>query len=204
MENPNILHPQDAFVENILNEYQANVIEQDENRPWGGWWLFEEGRLAHSGENYDRKIIRVNPGESMNMLSLQYHGQEALPGHREIWQALTDLVIIIGEDDMTKLSQAEKTEALQNLKYLQLKAGQSIEIPAGYLHALVNPYSQQAVYLEEFRISPPFSNQNRQTREANITRIYDQTGRDNLPDFPLQIKNRILQLVLEICPNLQN
>ncbi len=186
---------QDQFVQQLLQSFQdVSVIAADENRPWGAWWLYQEGVDPHTAEIFDKKIIRVNPSSDLQMLSLQFHGLQDLPGHREIWKAHSDIVVMIGQKDMVGLSQQEIMEEVEMLRLLKLSAGETLEIPSGYLHALVNPWQHQSIYVEEIRLSPANSGQSYLQREENITRIFDQTGRGGLPDFPIQLKQKVRNL----------
>lgn len=182
----------DQYVKSYLYEKGiTSLIAADEARPWGAWWLFENGKYPVTLEDYDRKILKVNPADGARMLSLQFHGSVDTPGHREEWRAITDILLLIGQRSVVGLSGAVLEEAIDEMKLIQLKANESIEIPAGYLHALINPWSDRAIYVEETRISPGHVEQDYQQREENIVRIYDQTGRGGLPDFPDFWKERI-------------
>ncbi len=135
-------------------------------KPWGSYEVFEVG------STYDKKILKVNPGF---FLSLQFHGTTQHPGHSEQWVALTDIVVVKGFE-------------LDKLEIKKYQKNDTIKIAAGEYHALVNPFSFE-IAVEETRTSPIV--ESAEDREKNITRIYDQTHRYGLPDFPEELKAQI-------------
>lgn len=169
----------DPFVEKYLKENNLSLIDSNEDKPWGGYYIFE------AGSNYDKKILRVKPEQ---YLSLQFHGTQDHPGHAETWIALTDFVIVLGSRSAVGLSDEEYQNELNSLKIIRVKQGDKIEIGSGFMHALVNPFDHD-IYVQETRTSQ--FDESSDEREQNIVRIYDQTGRDGLPDWPNKIKNEI-------------
>lgn len=173
---------QDEFVRNFLTENKVEIIDANENKPWGAYYVFEQG------SDFDRKILKVKPGK---YLSLQYHGTTEHVGHSEKWLALTDFAIVIGSKSAVGLFQEEIAQELQNLRVLKIQKGDSIDVPSGFMHALVNPF-QQDIYVQEMRVSP--KDESSSEREENIVRIYDQTQRDNLPNWPEDLNKKIQAL----------
>jgi mannose-6-phosphate isomerase-like protein (cupin superfamily) len=169
------------FVNEYITKNKLKIISFDEDRPWGGFYVYE------SGADYDKKILWVKPAQ---FLSLQYHGTQNHPEHSEEWIPLTKIKIVLGNlnisDKPEKLS-----KDLQNLRVLELQENESIKIPQGFLHALVNPFKDD-IYLLETRRSPV--EESSEDREANITRIYDQTQRDGTPPWPEELVKEIKSL----------
>lgn len=168
------------FINNYIQQHNLNIISYNEEKPWGGYYVYEET------PEYDKKILWVKPG---NYLSLQFHGTPTHPGHSEIATALSNFKIVLGTKSVVGLSEEEMQQELRNLKVIGLKPGESIDIPAGFLHAYVNPFEED-MYILETRTSQIAETS--AEREANIVRVYDQTRRDNLPDWPAEMKNKIL------------
>jgi len=135
-------------------------------KPWGSY------EVLSKGSNFDNKILKVNPGFN---LSLQFHGSPTHPGHSEQWVCLTDIVVVKGLN-------------LDNLTVKKYKTGEIVNIASGELHALCNPF-KFPIEVEETRTSPV--SESPEDREENIVRLYDQFHRDNLPDFPDQLKQKI-------------
>lgn len=169
----------DPFVQKYLKENNATLIDSNEDKPWGGYYIFEVGK------DYDKKVLRVKPDQ---YLSLQFHGTLDHPGHSEKWIALTDFVIVLGNKSAVGLSDSELNEELSNLKIIKVKQGDSIQIPSGVMHALVNPFDND-IYVQETRTSQ--MDESSDDREKNIVRIYDQTRRDGLPDWTERLKGEI-------------
>ncbi len=58
-----------TFVEKYIQENSLQVLQSDEEKPWGAYYVIEET------PEYDKKILWLKPHA---LLSLQYHGA---PGH---------------------------------------------------------------------------------------------------------------------------
>jgi mannose-6-phosphate isomerase-like protein (cupin superfamily) len=167
------------FINDYIEKNNLTIIEHDENRPWGGYYIYD------AGKNYDKKIFFIKPGQ---FLSLQYHGTPEQPGHNEEWTAITEIKVVLGNKNVVGISKEELAEELQNLNVLKVAPGEKIRIPAGYLHALVNPYPHN-IHFAETRMSQ--QDEPSSEREGNIVRIYDQSQRDNCPKWPEGLLEKI-------------
>jgi mannose-6-phosphate isomerase-like protein (cupin superfamily) len=170
------------FITNYVRQNNLTIIECDENRPWGGYYIYE------TGPNYDKKIFFIKPGQ---YLSLQFHGTPEQPGHNEEWTAITEIKVVLGNKSVVGISNEEFQEELQNLNILKIAPGEKVRIPAGYLHALVNPYEHN-IHFAETRMSQ--QDEPSGERESNITRVYDQSGRDGCPKWPEDLTHKIRQI----------
>ncbi len=63
-----------TYVEKYIRDNGLTVIQCDEEKPWGAYYVIEET------PEYDKKILWLKPHA---LLSLQYHGSFSRPGHRE-------------------------------------------------------------------------------------------------------------------------
>ncbi len=63
-----------TFVEKYIQDNGLTVIQCDEEKPWGAYYVIEET------PEYDKKILWLKPHA---LLSLQYHGNPRHPGHHE-------------------------------------------------------------------------------------------------------------------------
>jgi mannose-6-phosphate isomerase-like protein (cupin superfamily) len=169
------------FINKYIKDHNLNIISSNEEKPWGGYYVYEET------PEYDKKILWVKPG---NYLSLQFHGTPTHLGHSEIATALNNFKIVIGTKNVVGLNEEEMQVELRNLKVISLSSGESIDIPAGFLHAYVNPFKEDMYLLETRTSQIPETSAD---RESNIVRIYDQTRRDNLPDWPEEMQAKIMQ-----------
>lgn len=172
-----------TFVKGYAERNRLTITSFDETKPWGGYYIYE------IGPNYDKKIIWVKAGQ---YLSLQYHGSRLQPGHEEEWKALTNIKVVLGNINIAE-NPDKLDEDLGSLRILEILKDDSVHIPQGFLHALVNPY-QDDIYLLETRTST--FDEAPEAREKNITRIYDQTQRDGLPKWPLYLIEQINELVI--------
>ena len=179
MTNQDIANP---TIREYFAKHNLNLLLKDEERPWGGWYVYE------TGDNYDKKVMWVKP---RNLLSLQYHGTTEHPSHAEQWTAITTMCVALGNKPVVGLSAAELAVELANVRVITIQPGDKIDIPAGYLHALCNPYDTD-LYMLETRTSP--SREDSNSRENNIVRIYDQAQRGGVPQFPPELYNRIFNL----------
>ena len=157
-----------AFVRDYASRKKLTV-ETSEEREWGGFYI-----LA-AGPNYDVKILWVKPGQ---LLSLQSHGDEASPGHHEVWTALTNVRVIRGKTADT-------------LTIIDRTPGGMVTIAGGLMHTLANPFTEDDVYVCEVRVSS--TTKTSEEREKNIKRIYDKYGRGDTPAYPEELLNDILE-----------
>jgi hypothetical protein len=196
------------FQNERVNEYLTSrgkeIIKFDDQRPWGGWYIFDQGDsyqqseycgnetqielVEHLKGSFDKKVLRVLPG---TLLSLQFHGTSTHPGHSEIWQACTDIRVVLSKVSGVGLDEIALSKVLQELVVIDVKAGGTLFIPGGFIHALSNPYESESFVIET-RISeiPEDSGQ----REDNIVSIYDQTQRRGAPIYPQGLFERIMKL----------
>jgi len=155
-----------AFVRDYAKSKQLDVGAFDEEKEWGGYYILGDG------PNYDIKILRVKPRQ---ILSLQSHGDQASPGHHEIWTPLTNARMI-----------REKT--VDTLEIIDRTQGGIVTIAGGLLHTLVNPFAEDDVYVYEVRVSS--ATETSDEREKLIKRVYDMYGR--APEYPPDLLKAIL------------
>lgn len=120
----------------------AYIIGETDTRPWGHYTVLDVG--TENGEEYCTKTITVNPG---GVLSLQSHKLR-----REEWTVL--------EGDL---------EVTRDKEILNLKTGESIDIPQGAVHRMANR-SDKPVVVKEI--------QRGICREEDIERFEDIYGRN--------------------------
>lgn len=101
------------------------TIGESETRPWGAWEVLDLGTEngPNGIEEFCIKKITVNPG---GILSLQSHKLR-----REEWTVL--------EGDL---------EVTRNHEILNLKAGDTVEIPCGAVHRMANRSDRPAIVKE--------------------------------------------------------
>ncbi len=171
------------YIKKYIEDHGLTVLQFDEQKPWWAYYILEET------PEYDKKILWLKPHA---LLSLQYHGNPVHLWHREEGEALTDMAIVMGNEDVSQMPiDLIYEEMLNDLRIIPLKKWEKFRTPAGYLHAYVNPYDHD-VYLLETRISQ--IPEQASDRESNITRIYDITMRDNVPNWPEWLQEKILSL----------
>ncbi len=202
-------HP--AVQQLLMQLGTVTPLDSDPNRPWGGWYLLEQGEdffgsrhntlglrdylldkhgfPAEIRSSYDQKILHVKPG---TLLSLQFHGTPQHAGHAELWHAQTPLRVILSKTNVVDTSIKDLRSSAyyeENLMILNLHQNDQLLIPPGYIHAIANPFGDDAL-LTEIRISQgtefPVS------REQNITRIFDQTRRDGCDPYPEWLIDRVM------------
>jgi hypothetical protein len=175
------------LVTDYLCTNRLKVIKSDASRPWGGWYLIDIHNPENSSQSlYDKKIIRVVPG---TILSLQYHGSPDHMGHSELWEACTKMRALIGLRSVVGVSQDELEKSIRDTIIVDIEAGGKILIRAGCLHALANPYDEDVFIIEQRQSFHPESPE---SRENNIVRIYDQTNRNGVPSYPVDLLNNIM------------
>ncbi|MEX2594903.1 MAG: phosphoheptose isomerase [Anditalea sp.] len=119
-------------VRNWLASQQYRVVQEDQTRPWGGFFVLEESQINKFRDQFfssvqfsgsqllnklSPKILLVGPGKR---LSWQYHHRRA-----EIWK-------LIGGEGGIITSSTDEEGSLQNLK-----SGEVIELPQGERHRLI-------------------------------------------------------------------
>lgn len=162
--------PKDEIFEKIadyLKERELKVASQDSSRPWGGFFVLEEGEarkfialyfpqltpeeLSISGK-LSPKILVVAPNKR---LSWQYHHRRA-----EIWKLIGGVAgVIISDTDEEK----EKTE---------LKIGDIIQLKQGERHRLIG-LDGWGVVAEIWR----HTDAENPSDEDDIVRVQDDFGR---------------------------
>lgn len=191
-----------SLIDDYSSRHQLQIINSDPQRPWGGWYLIDQGdsfkqsryvqqkALFIKGEkfdgSFDKKILHILPD---TLLSLQFHGSEKHAGHSELWMAATNLRILISLDQGVGLDSVKLKQLIDTIRIIDMEAGSSVFVPAGFLHSIANCYDTDA-YLVETRLSA--IRETAPDREMNITRIYDRTGRGNTPFFPRELLERIM------------
>jgi Mannose-6-phosphate isomerase len=172
-----------AFVQKYIQENNLTVLQSDEEKPWGAYYVIKET------PEYDKKILWLKPHA---LLSLQYHGNPTHPGHREEGEWLTDMALVLGKEDMTNKSLDSIYEKIStDVEVIRLRKWERFSTPAGVLHAYINPFDHD-VYLLETRISQ--ISEQASDREKNIIRIYDTTMRGGTPDWPEWLREKISKL----------
>jgi len=172
-----------TFVEKYIRDNGLTVIQCDEEKPWGAYYVIEET------PEYDKKILWLKPHA---LLSLQYHGSSSRPGHREegIW--LTGMALVLWKEDMTNIPLDSIYEKIPtDVEVIKLEKWEKFFTPAGTIHAYINPFDHD-VYLLETRISQ--ISEQASDREKNIVRIYDTTMRGGTPDWPQWLREKIAKL----------
>lgn len=173
-----------AFVEKYIRDNSLTVIQCDEEKPWGAYYVIEET------PEYDKKILWLKPHA---LLSLQYHGTPLHPGHREEGEWLTDMAMVLGRVDVSGMNLGKIYEIIpHDLDVILFEKWEKFQTPAWYLHAYVNPFDHD-VYLLETRISQ--ISEQASDREKNIIRIYDTTMRGGTPDWPPYLIDKINNIV---------
>lgn len=172
-----------TFVENYIRDHGLTVLQCDEEKPWGAYYVIEET------PEYDKKILYLKPHA---ILSLQYHGNPTHPGHREEGEWLTEMALVLWKEDMTHVDIKNIYENIpMDIELIKLKKWEKFSTPAGTLHAYINPFDHD-VYLLETRISQ--IPEQASDREKNIIRIYDTTMRGGTPDWPEWLRDKIAEL----------
>jgi len=168
------------FIVNYINNNKLTVQDWN-NRPWGAWYLIDLNSMS------DKKVIRVSPG---TLLSLQYHGSLKHLGHEESWIACTHIRAILSKRSVIEIDNKDFEETLNNLIVVDIQSGGTLNIRAGVIHALANPFNEDIYVIETRKSQMP---ETAKSREDNITRIYDQTNRNGILSFPLDLIQRALK-----------
>ena len=119
-------------VATILSDAKFKIVDKDESRPWGGFYVIDEAQAAQFAkhffpeENIDEmkitnklspKILIVGPHKR---LSWQFHHRRA-----EIWKCISDKVSVATSD----------TDEQTDIHVL--KNGEIIKLPTGKRHRLI-------------------------------------------------------------------
>ncbi|MEQ8477242.1 phosphoheptose isomerase [Fulvivirga sp.] len=150
-----------------LKSLKINVVSQDFNRPWGGFFVIDEDQAQQFAELFfpgielsslrisgklSPKILVVEPGKR---LSWQYHNRRA-----EIWRSLSNNVGVI----------TSSTDEEDEVK--TLKVGDEIRLAQGERHRLVG-LSSWGVLAEIWQ----HTDENQPSDEDDIIRVQDDFGR---------------------------
>ena len=121
-----------AEVENYLMSSELEITSQDQNRPWGGFFVIDEQQANYFGTLFfpevelsalrmagklSPKILVVQPHKR---LSWQYHHRRA-----EIWRVISGKVSVV-----TSFSDEEQNKN-------ELKEGALIQLAQGQRHRLI-------------------------------------------------------------------
>lgn len=154
-------------VEKFLNDSQFTVIDKDFNRPWGGFFVLDEGQAEKFGKLFfpdiqidslkiggklSPKILMVQPGKR---LSWQYHHRRA-----EIWKLVSGVAGVV-------TSENDNEGPLKNLK-----VGEVIRLNQGQRHRLVG-LTGWGMIAEIWQHTDP----NNPSDENDIVRVQDDFGR---------------------------
>jgi mannose-6-phosphate isomerase len=154
-------------VEDFLKKEGFNIVSQDQNRPWGGFFVIDEGQLPKFKEQFfpeveldkeqlsqklSPKILLVAPEKR---LSWQYHHRRA-----EIWKLVSGEGGIVTSD----------TDEQQELE--QLEIGQIIRLKQGERHRLVGLKSWGIVAEIWMHVDP-----SNPSNEDDIVRVEDDFNR---------------------------
>ncbi|MDQ6984851.1 MAG: hypothetical protein Q9M91_03910 [Candidatus Dojkabacteria bacterium] len=167
------------FIRSFLQINNYEVLEMDEGKNWGGYYILR------SDEKSDYKILWLKP---KRVRALRYHGLTG-SAHKETWKALTEIRVILGHTDLA-INKDQFDEEISNLQILDVDPNETVEIPKGYLHGLVNPFETD-IYLFEYRESDHV--ETTEEREKNTKVVYDQTGEFNAPRWPSELLFRIME-----------
>ncbi|HEY5692135.1 MAG TPA: phosphoheptose isomerase [Cyclobacteriaceae bacterium] len=160
---------QDVFaeIESFLAQSNFDIVNKDDARPWGGFFVIDESQAAEFANHFfvgvemeslkisgklSPKILVVEPGKR---LSWQYHHRRA-----EIWQCISGSVNVITSDtDEEAESQA-------------LNPGNQIRLAQGQRHRIVG-LSTWGVLAEIWQ----HTDVNNPSDESDIVRVQDDFGR---------------------------
>lgn len=156
-----------AEIQEYLSKLQLNIVANDFNRPWGGFFVIDEAQaelfaslffphvqlasLRISGK-LSPKILVVEPGKR---LSWQYHHRRA-----EIWSSISGVVGVI-----TSHTDVESQEHILN-------PGDEIRLAQGQRHRLVGR-KEWGVLAEIWQ----HTDVNKPSDEDDIVRVQDDFGR---------------------------
>ena len=154
-------------VSEMLKNLKFTVVNMDDSRPWGGFFVIDETQATQFAQKYfpdenieslklsnklSPKILLVAPGKR---LSWQYHHRRA-----EIWKCIEGRVGVITSD-----TDIEKHEH-------SLKVGEIIKLKKGERHRLIG--------LEDWGVVAEIwmhSDEKNPSNEDDIVRVQDDFGR---------------------------
>jgi mannose-6-phosphate isomerase-like protein (cupin superfamily) len=154
-------------VQGMLDQLGFAVTKKDDTRPWGGFFVIDEGLAAAFAAHFfpeeeadswqlfqklSPKILIVSPGAR---LSWQYHHRRA-----EIWKCISDEVAVITSDTDVE---TEK----QILRY-----GEVIHLHQGQRHRLIGS-ADWGIVAEIWKHTQP----DHPSDEDDIVRVQDDFGR---------------------------
>ena len=154
-------------IENKITDKQFTVVDKDDQRPWGGFFVIEEIEAdkfidtffpAHSIREFSGftklspKILLVEPGKR---LSWQYHHRRA-----ELWRVIGGSAGVIISD----------TDEQGNVR--TLKKGDEVKLKQGERHRLVG-LDEWGVVAEIWKHTDP----KKPSDEDDIVRVEDDFGR---------------------------
>ncbi|MEL7122106.1 MAG: phosphoheptose isomerase [Bacteroidota bacterium] len=154
-------------VASILNEQGFNIIRQDRERPWGGFFAIQEDQVVNFAKIYfpelpeeainvdqklSPKILLVGPD---SRLSWQYHHRRS-----EVWRVTKGTAGVITSD----------TDEQGPLK--ELPEGTTIHLAQGERHRLIG-LKEWSIIAEIWQHSDP----NNPSNEDDIVRVQDDFGR---------------------------
>jgi mannose-6-phosphate isomerase len=154
-------------VASLLQSLNIQVVQQDLNRPWGGFYVINEAQAAAFAAHFfpeedfealkiskklSPKILMVAPGKR---LSWQYHHRRA-----EIWCCISGTVAVA-----TSLTDVEEKQEILNV-------GDKIILPRGKRHRLIglNGWGIVAEIWQHTDADNP-------SDESDIIRLQDDFGR---------------------------
>jgi mannose-6-phosphate isomerase len=154
-------------VASLLQSLNIQVVQQDLNRPWGGFYVINEAQAAAFAAHFfpeedfealkiskklSPKILMVAPGKR---LSWQYHHRRA-----EIWRCISGTVAVA-----TSLTDVEEKQEILNV-------GDKIILPRGKRHRLIglNGWGIVAEIWQHTDADNP-------SDESDIIRLQDDFGR---------------------------
>ena len=154
-------------VENELKEQGFGILSQDQNRPWGGFFVINEDQAQHFSDRYfeginverlrvsgklSPKVLLVKPH---TRLSWQYHHRRA-----EIWRVIQGKVGVVRSFN--------DKEGLLKV----LNKGDQIELQQGERHRLIG-LDDWGVVAEIWQ----HTDENNPSDEEDIVRVQDDFGR---------------------------
>jgi mannose-6-phosphate isomerase-like protein (cupin superfamily) len=151
-----------------LKSKQLNVIDSDDSRPWGGFYVIDESQaelfielfFPHLNLNDFTGFSRLSPKilmvEPDKRLSWQYHHRRA-----EIWK-------VIGGSAGVVVSETDELKPL-----MKLDLNEIIELSQGQRHRLVGLENEWGIIAEIWK----HTDRNNPSDEDDIVRVEDDFGR---------------------------
>ena len=157
-----------AAVEDLLQSLCFTIAARDKNRPWGGFYVIDEGEAKKFAEYYfpgvtkekligigklSPKILIVAPEKR---LSWQYHHRRA-----EIWK------LIGGDAKLMTSDNDEETEITR------LETGDTVQLHQGRRHRLIGSENNWGIVAEIWQ----HTDAENPSDEDDIVRVQDDFGR---------------------------